>query len=362
MARAQGGSTASKRSMVRVVAIDGPAGSGKSTCGRMLARRLGWNYIDTGAMYRAVTVAALERGVDFTDEGALGELAQGCRVSFRRHRSGPRTFLDGRDVSDAIRRPEVTRLVRHAASNEAVREKMRSVQRELGEKRRAVVEGRDIGTVVFPDARFKFYLDADVRERARRRHNELREKGAGVTLEEILRELRSRDDSDLRRELAPLRRAADARLIDTTSLSPLEAVEAILSAMGRGLVAGQLAPIHYACEKERLWRNLLWELAWVACNVTFRIFFDFRSYGDGNAPPPGGLIIAVNHQSFFDPVLVGMGVRRPMHFMARRSLFRGFFFKRLITALNAFPVERGGGGRAGRLCARPRTSSQKAGP
>lgn len=332
--------------MVEIVAIDGPAGSGKSTCARMLAQRLGWDYIDTGAMYRAVTLAALERNVDLADGGALGEVARGCRFSFARRRSGLRTFLDGRDVSAAIRRPEVTRLVRHAASSPSVREAMRSVQRELGERRQAVLEGRDIGTVVFPDARFKFYLDADFRERARRRHVELRQRGIEVAPEETARDLRSRDESDLNRPVAPLRKAEDARLIETTSLSPSEVVDAMLEAMGKGLVPGQFAPIYYAREEERLWRNLFWELAWVVCNVVLRIFFEFRSYGAWNAPLSGGLVIAVNHQSFFDPVLVGIGVRRPLHYMARKTLFKGFLFGRLITALNAFPVERGRTGRA----------------
>ncbi len=331
--------------MVEVVAIDGPAGSGKSTCARMLAGRLGWDYIDTGAMYRAVTFAALERGVDMADERALEEVAAECRISFRRRRSEFRTFLDARDVSAAIRSPEVTRAVRHAASSPGVRERMRLVQREMGEKGNAVLEGRDIGTVVFPDARFKFYLDAEFDERARRRHREFRQKGIEVTLEGVMREIRSRDDSDLNRDIAPLRKAEDARLIETTNLSPAEVVETMLDAMGRGAVAGRFAPIFYAREEERFWRDLFWEFGWVVCNTVFRILFGFRSRGDWNIPVSGGLIIAVNHQSFFDPVLVGMGMRRPIHFMARTTLFKGAFLRRLITALNAFRVERGGTGR-----------------
>ncbi len=208
-----------------VVAIDGPAGAGKSTIARRVAERLGYTYIDTGAMYRAVAVAALRAGVDLASEALLSTLARRSRVEFT---SAGKIALDGEDVNDAIRAPEISQAASKVSAFSGVREAMVEQQRRIAAGRSVVMEGRDIGSVVFPRAAVKIYLDADPRIRAERRAHELSEKGLIVDLEEIEREIRERDYRDSHRQDSPLRRVPDAVCVDTTALSPDEVEAAIL--------------------------------------------------------------------------------------------------------------------------------------
>ncbi len=209
-----------------IIAIDGPAGAGKSTTARLLAKRLGFLYIDTGAMYRALTVKALEQKIDLTDHQALSCLARNTEIALDTDSQGAgRVFLDGRDVSVAIRDPRITAHVSDVAKVAGVREVMVELQRKLGKSRDSVMDGRDIGTVVFPDADRKFYLDARPEERANRRYKELKESGKTVKVEDVAADLSNRDRIDSTRECAPLKRAADAIYIDTTPLGINEVVE-----------------------------------------------------------------------------------------------------------------------------------------
>lgn len=210
----------------RVIAIDGPAGAGKSTVARQVAARLGYLYVDTGAMYRALTLKALRAGVDLNDEGALAALAAGTRVSVEFPSS--RIVLDGEDVTGAIRAPAVSWAVSRVARSPAVREILTRQMRALARRGGAVLEGRDTGTCVVPEADRKVFLTASPEERARRRWRELREAGYRVSPEDVRRNLEARDEADSRRGVAPLTVAEGAVLIDTTGLSVEETVEAVL--------------------------------------------------------------------------------------------------------------------------------------
>jgi cytidylate kinase len=210
-----------------IIAIDGPAGSGKTTTAKMLADRLQYIYIDTGAMYRAVTLAALREGVEFTED-ALGELVQNLYIELAQSPQGQRTFLNGEDVSDAIRRPDVTQNVSQVSAKVSVRRAMVEQQRQIGREGGVVMDGRDIGTVVFPQAEVKVFMTASIDQRAQRRSSEMIAKGMAATEQEVAQQLKERDKLDSERAVAPLAKADDAVEIDTTKLSVGEQVEKIL--------------------------------------------------------------------------------------------------------------------------------------
>jgi len=212
-----------------VIAIDGPSGAGKSTVGRALARRLGYTFIDTGAMYRALALKAIESGVDSASEDALARLAEEARIELGDGGSSVR--LDGVEVTDRIRSREVSVMASRVSVHPRVRGSMVARQRELGRPGGVVLDGRDIGTAVFPDADVKFYLDADPARRAQRRYEELKSAGASADLSVIEREIRDRDHADSTRADSPLTRAADAVPLDTTLLSPEEVVERMMAAV-----------------------------------------------------------------------------------------------------------------------------------
>lgn len=211
-----------------IIAIDGPAGSGKSTVSKRLASRLGLLYIDTGAMYRALTLKAMRENMEMEDGLSLTKLARSTKIDLKRKRGILRVFIDGEDVTDLIRTPELTSNIKYIACVPGVRQEMVKLQRSIGEREGAVLEGRDIGTVVFPDADYKFYLDADVEERAKRRYKELLELGSKVNMEDIKKDVLIRDESDMKRSVGALKKDRFAIFVDTTKLS-IEAVVEKLS-------------------------------------------------------------------------------------------------------------------------------------
>jgi len=200
-----------------LITIDGPAGAGKTTISRMLAARLDYDYIDTGALYRAVALAAMDTGVGGDDDGGLEDLCRNLKLSFRRQAGELRLISNGEDVSDRLRTPELTMQASAISARPVVRAFLLKVQRELGAAKKAVFEGRDMGTVVFPEADVKFFLDADLEVRARRRFNELQPDG-GMPLSEVKDQMQRRDRNDSTRSLAPLKAAEDAIRIDSTTL------------------------------------------------------------------------------------------------------------------------------------------------
>lgn len=217
-----------------IIAIDGPAGAGKSTVAKLVAQSLKFLYIDTGAMYRALTLKVLEEGVSAQETGKIIHLAQTSSITLLNNpATALKVFLDGRDVSSAIRAPAITELVSDVAKIKEVRAIMVELQRKLGGQGDVVLDGRDIGTVVFPSAEKKFYVDADFKERTRRRYEELSAGNQGVTLESVAKDLATRDKVDANRQCAPLKKAEDAIYVDTTHLNIEEVVNKLL-----GLING----------------------------------------------------------------------------------------------------------------------------
>jgi len=211
-----------------IIAIDGPAGSGKSTIAKLVAKRLNYRYIDTGAMYRAVAWTAQKKGLSLTDETAMAELARSLKIEFVPGADGQSVLVDGENATAHLKNETVGKGAATVAAQKSVREVLVVRQRQIGETGNVVMDGRDIGTVVFPQANKKFFFVADAEERGRRRYEELKSKNPDLDLKIIIEEIRQRDHEDCNRKISPLVRAEDALEVDTTRLSIEEVTDHVL--------------------------------------------------------------------------------------------------------------------------------------
>ena len=313
-----------------VLAIDGPAGAGKSTTARGVAERLGLLHVDSGAMYRAVAWLALRNGVSLEDEPALVAMVERARLA-----PGPEgVTVDGTAVEGSIRSAEAGEAASRVALHPGLRKRLVALQRSFASKPGLVMEGRDIGTVVFPDADLKIFISATPEARAERRFLELRAKGESLDREAILAQIRERDRRDTERATSPLVRAGDAILLDTTGIDAAEAVD--------------LAS-HWAALAMRPVKRVgpVYAFGSGFTRLFARTLLDFEIEGLDRIPRKGPLIVACNHISFWDPPLVGAHLPREMHFVAKAELFHNPLFGALIRAYNSIPIQRGPQARTG---------------
>jgi cytidylate kinase len=212
----------------RIIAIDGPAGSGKSTTAKLVAKKLGFLYLDTGAMYRALTLKVLEQGIDPRSEKEVSQIAESSSIEIKQGDSSNKILLDGKDVTDKIRAPRVDENVSFVSEHERVRKALVNLQKKVGQNQNLVAEGRDTTTVVFPDAFLKVYLDCDLKERAKRKALEFKEKSISTSIQEQKKGLFSRDQIDSKRKISPLKKDEGAFVINTTHLTIQQQVEKVL--------------------------------------------------------------------------------------------------------------------------------------
>lgn len=313
-----------------VLAIDGPAGAGKSTTARGVAERLGLLHVDSGAMYRAAAWLALRNGVPLDDEAALLALLDRARIA-----PGPQgVTVDSVPVEGSIRTAEAGEAASRVALLPGLRRKLVALQRSFARAPGVVMEGRDIGTVVFPDADLKIFVSASAEARAERRFLELRAKGENADRPAIVAQIRERDRRDTERAASPLVRAPDAILLDTTDIGAKDQVD--LASRWASLAMKPVRRI-----------GVIYGFGSGATRLFARYFLDFEVEGLDRIPRKGPLIVACNHISFWDPPLVGAHLPREMHFVAKAELFHNPLFGALIRSYNSIPIERGAQARSG---------------
>lgn len=294
------------------IAIDGPAGSGKSSLAKEIAKRLGVLYVDTGAMYRAITLKLLKE-----EESSYEDILKNTKISFE----GDKIFLDGRDVSKEIRENEISNKTSEMSKKKIIRDYLVKMQREIARDKDVVMEGRDIGSVVLKDAEYKFFLTADVKTRAMRRYKQIDDDK--VSFDEILEDLKVRDYNDSHRENSPLIQTEDAILIDSTDLNAEETIEKIISYIKRWCM------FYFAVRR--------------IVGFFMRHIYRLEVHGRENIPQDSErLIICGNHKSNLDPVAISAIFERQIFWMAKKELFNNKFFGGFLTKLGAFPIDRQG--------------------
>lgn len=340
------------------IALDGPSGAGKSTIAKRLAQRMGYVYVDTGALYRSIAYYVISKGADPTDSMQVCPLLGEIDVKLVYENGSQRVVLNGEDVSDKIRTPEISMGASGVSAIPAVREFLFELQKSIARENDIIMDGRDIGTVVLPDADVKVFLTATAEERANRRFKELQEKGDASTYEQVLEDIKQRDYNDTHREIAPLKKAEDAVKVDSTNLSLSEAVEAIykiaeekISSQKKSNVQkkhepkeiAQIRPIKRG-KKLNPVRMFLYSVLRPIVRFIYKCWFNLSFEGTENIPKDGSNIFASNHRSYSDPVFIALPTRVPLSYMAKEELFKqNIFFTWLIRFFGAFPVTRGKG-------------------
>ena len=341
------------------VALDGPSGAGKSTIAKAVAKKLEYVYVDTGALYRTIAYCVISNGIDPKDEGAVVECLGKIDVRLEYVGGAQHVMLGGEDVSDKIRTPEISMGASAVSAIPKVREFLFDLQKDIAKHNNIIMDGRDIGTVVLPDAQVKIFLTASAQERANRRFKELQEKGDPSTYEQVLEDIRQRDYNDTHRDIAPLKKADDAIEVDSTKMSLDEVIDTIVKIIkdktggndgGEGRTSTrstrELMPVRPITKKKKLTfiKLFFYNLLRYITIFVYHCYYNIKWEGKENVPKDGGNIFASNHRSYQDPVFTALGARVPISYMAKEELFhKNVFFTGLIKLFGAFPVVRGKG-------------------
>ena len=317
------------------IAVDGPGGAGKSSVCKEVARRLNLLYIDTGALYRTVGLYIKRAGIDPDDRDAVAAALPALSITVRAEQGRQIISLDGNEVGDEIRTQEISMYASRVSAIPAVRAKLLDYQRSFAEEYDVILDGRDIGTVIFPDAEVKIFLTASPEARAHRRYLELQAKGVDVTEEQVLAEMNERDRADSTRESAPLAAAPDAVLLDTSDLDFEGSIDAVISLIKARRYALTPEKAKKVKKQKRSYRFFYYTLGWI-----IRFFHRIKVTGRENIPRSGGGILCANHIAILDIFSIGASVPRPINFLAKRELFKIPILSSLIRSAGAIPLER----------------------
>ena len=326
-----------------VVAIDGPAGSGKGTVTEILAKKLKLNSIDTGAMYRCVTLEMIRKNVKIEELDKVKEILDNINIELSKEKDKLVVKLNGEDVSSEIRNNPVNKFVSQVSAIKEVREKLVELQRKMAETQDVIMEGRDITTVVFPNADVKIYMDADLEERARRRFKQNQEKNIECTYEEVLEDMRKRDENDMNKPIGALKKADDAIVIDSTNLTQDQVVKEIEKIIKKNKKVKELEPKIYWERPETKWKKFVRKVVKGFLRGLYRISFRMEITGEENktkAGENGGYIICANHINYFDAVAVVVFSKEKIRFIGKHDLARIGIIRWLAHLFDVIPIKR----------------------
>ena len=323
-----------------IVAIDGPAGSGKGTITKILANKLKLNNIDTGAMYRCVALEVLNKNINIEDIEKIKEILNTITIELQETRKKQIVLLNGEDVSDKIRSTEVTSIVSKVSAIYEVRQKLTEMQRKMGKTQNIIMEGRDITTVVFPNADVKIYLDARLEERAKRRFKQNKEKNIECTYEEVLRDMKKRDENDINKEFGALKKADDAIYIDATNMSINEVTSKIKKIIKDKQKEIKLTEKIYYERPETLRKKIVRFFVKSFVRFLYRIVFRVKKIGQKDISEDESFIICANHLNYLDATAVVVFNKKNIRFICKDTIFKHRFLNWVLHLVDAIPINR----------------------
>lgn len=321
-----------------VVAIDGPAGTGKGTVTEILSKKFKLVNIDTGATYRCVTLDMLNKNIGIDELDKIKELLSKIQIEIKRENNKQLVYLNGEDVTEKIRSKEVSELVSQVSGIKEVRLSMVNLQRKMAEGKDVIMEGRDISTYVFPNADVKIYLDADLEERAKRRYNQNQEKGIKMSYLEILENIKKRDENDKSKKIGALKVAMDAEVIDSTNMSIGQVVREISNIIEKKKSEIKLEKKIYKVRKETSWKKFVRKTIKVILSTVYKIAFRVKI--TGKVPNDGAYIICSNHINYLDAAAIVLFNKRKVNFVAKEDLFTHGILMWLGHLFDAIPIKR----------------------
>lgn len=324
-----------------IVGIDGPAGTGKGTITEILAKKYKFLNIDTGATYRCVTLYMLNNNIGLDDEEKISEMLKDIKIDMKNEDGKQKVFLNGEDVTDKIRTPEVSKNVSQVSAIKQIRTSMAGLQRKMAQGKNVIMEGRDICTVVFPTADVKIYLDADVEERAKRRFKQNKEKGLDMSYEDILENIKNRDKIDKEKEFGALKVAEGAVVIDSTNMTINEVAKKISSIIDKKLSEKKKEEKIYKIRKETPWKKFLRATIKVIMHGFYKIVFRLEKINEENLPMDEPVIVCANHLNTWDAVGLVVCSKRRIRFIAKEDLFNNGFLNWLAHIFDVIPIKRG---------------------
>ena len=321
-----------------IVAIDGPAGTGKGTVTKILSKKLKLVNIDTGATYRCVALDMINKNIKLEELDKIKELLENIKIEIKNDKGIQTVFLNDEDVTDQIRTKEVSDFVSQVSRIKEVRFKMVDLQRKMAEGKNVIMEGRDIGTYVFPKADVKIYLDADLDERAKRRFYQNREKGINTSYIEVLENIKKRDENDKTKEIGALKLAKDAEVIDSTQKSINQVVREIIEIIDEKKRYAKLEKKIYKTRKENAWKKFIRKTIKITLATLYKIVFRVKI--TGQVPEEGAYIICCNHINYLDAAAIVLFNKRKVNFVAKEDLFTHRSLMWLGHIFDAIPIKR----------------------